>query len=357
MIVIAPLITLSNAQQITPVISIKDPEGDDRGPGYYGYPSNSVFKPGVFDLTKFEIYTNSSSVIFKVYFKDLGGNPWNGPNGFCLQYVQIYVHTTMSGVPARMDTLGLNVVLRSDYAWHFAFLLAPGWDTQAVPVGQKSALYYANGTVIVQDTIFSVHADTANNAIVAEVSKNILPDIDNIASWKIVVAVASYDGFGSLRVRTAGVTGGEWVINASRYASPGLIPKISKAIAAGIEPRVLDLLVYSSDYPNGITADQQYAWLDSYNVDLKTLAVVPALPLQTTTIIQTSTVTQTVTMTQTRTQIQTTTIPQTTTVEKTITVPTTTTTTVTTTDWTTASILSIVLLIIGIGIGYVVKRR
>jgi carbohydrate-binding DOMON domain-containing protein len=75
------------------VFSASDPVGDDRGTGNYTYPTNAVFKPGVFDLTGFAVMRNSTHIAFAVFLRDLGGNPWGGPAGFCLQHVQIYVRT------------------------------------------------------------------------------------------------------------------------------------------------------------------------------------------------------------------------------------------------------------------------
>ncbi|MET1160653.1 MAG: glucodextranase DOMON-like domain-containing protein [Thermoprotei archaeon] len=345
------------------IISVTDPEGDDRGPGYYGYPGNEVFVPGVFDLTKFEVYVEDNDVVFKVYVKNLGGNPWSGPNGFCLQYVHIYVRTT-APLPVRMDTIGLNIMFRPEYAWHFALLLAPGWEESPTPFGQRAALYLPT-EVVVQDTGFKVYAEPENNAIVARVSKDLIPDVENIASWTIVVALTSYDGFGPARVRPVSPTGGEWVINGTAYATPDKVKKIAQAITLGIEPRVMDLIVYSADYPNGITADEQYNWLDSYNVDLRLPAFIPGIILAPVTVTQTVTQTQTTTQTLTQTLTETLektiteTQTKTQTIERTITTvsisPTTVTQTVT--DWTTTGVIAVILLIIGVAIGYVIKRR
>jgi len=350
--------TYSAAANATPQIIVSDPTGDDRGPGYYGYPSNSVFKPGVFDLTKFEILTNNTDVIFKVYVKNLGDNPWKGPNGFCLQYVQIYVHTTLQGVESRMDTFGLHLMIRSDYAWNFAVLLAPGWGNDPVPKGQRSALIYANGTVVVQDDKFKVYADPNENAIVAVISKNLIPDVDNIKNWKIIVLLASYDGFGPMKVRQAGVKGGEWVLNATKYATnKETIIRIGQAVAKGIEPLALDLLVYSPQYPNGISASLQYKWLNTFNVTAGTYAIVPGISIAPKTV--TETVTQTETSTYTTTLTQTTTKTSTTTVTSTsVSVsPSPTTITKETTNWTATGAAAIILFIIGLIIGYLVKRR
>ncbi len=335
-------------------ISVSDPEGDDRGPGTYGYPTNEVFQPGVFDLLGFTVTDTGNALEFRVKLKNLGDNPWGGPNGFCLQYVQIYVHTTASG-PARVDTFGLNFLLRPDYAWNFAILLAPGWEESPVPTGQRAAIYFANGTVVVQDGAFNVSVDETNNEIVATVAKSVLPDADNFVNWKYVVAVASYDGYGPMRVRAAGVTGGEWAINATEYAtSQDQVTKLAQAIAKGMEPRALDLLVYSNEY-NGITADQQYEWLWNFDPETGALPIVPGIERVTETVTETETVTTTATAT--ATVYQTTTATTTVTTTSTSVSVSTATTTVPQTDWTMTGVVGIVLLLIGLGIGYAVFKK
>mgnify|MGYP001772505696 CR=1 FL=1 len=325
----------SSSQRV--LISVSDPEGDDRGPGYYGYPANPVFKPGVFDIVGFQVIDEGARLTFAVTFKELGGNPWGGPNGFSLQNIQVYVRTTQTGLPSRTDTLGLNIVFAPSFAWHFAIIIVPGWEEKIVPVGQRSGIYYY-GYNITQDGVLTIGVE--GNTIKASVDKKALIDVDNVASWTIVVAVASYDGFGPNRVRPAGPTGGEWVLNGTKYATPEQRTRIARAIAAGIEPRVLDLLVYSPESKTGITAETQYKWLDSYNPDLKLMATIPPVEVPPVTITQTLVKTQTVT--ETRTALETRTLLSTTTVE----------TTVTQINWP----VSIALLIVGLVVGGIIAR-
>jgi alpha-amylase/alpha-mannosidase (GH57 family)/FtsZ-binding cell division protein ZapB len=230
------------------VFEATDPEGDDDGAGGYKYPKADVFTPGVFDLTRFRVLDAGSTLIFEVYVRSLGGNPWSGPNGFCLQYPHIYIHTALR-VPGRTDTFGLNVNLTEDSAWHVALLLAPGWGSDPVPSGERAAIYFADGSVLVQGgKDFKVYADPARNAIVAEVVKSVLPDTENVDKWVYTVAVTSYDGYGSMRIRPFGVDPDVWVVGAGA--------KHAKAVLFNVIPRVIDLLAP--------TAQDQYAQLNSY---------------------------------------------------------------------------------------------
>ncbi len=254
---------------LTPVFSLVDPEGDDKGPGTYVYPTAAVFLPGVFDLTKFEVFETATSVVFKVYVRNLGGNPWNGPNGFCLQFPHIFVKTDIGG-ELNNTAFGLNVEI--DPGWHFAILVAPGWGTDPVPDGERAALYYANGTSVVQDDGLTVTASPDENAIVVTVDKALLPGV-KVSAWKYAVLLASYDGYGFMRVR--GVVPGdptEWLFGG---ADP-------YAVIAGVEPRAIDVLAP--------TAQEQYNMLTSYNVDTGALAKVSVYPPELITITATVTV-------------------------------------------------------------------
>ena len=207
-----------------------------------------MFVAGVFDLTQFRVLDAGDMVVFEAHFKNLGGNPWGGPNGFCLQYTHVYVRTTAK-VPGRMDTFGLNVNVTEDSAWHLALLLAPGWGSDPVPSGERAAIYFADGSVLVQDgRNFKVYADPARNAIVAEVAKSVLPDVENLDKWVYVVTVTSYDGYGSMRIRPFGVDPDVWVVGAGA--------KHAKAVLFNVVPRVMDLLAP--------TAQDQYAQLSAY---------------------------------------------------------------------------------------------
>ncbi len=287
------------------VFEMNDPEGDDDGAGGYVYPKAECFKPGVFDMLKFRVLDVGDKVVFEVFVKNLGGNPWNGPNGWSMQYIHIYIHTTLN-ITGRTDTYGLNIEIDPEYAWHIALLLAPGWGSDPVPKGERAALYYYNDTVVVQDGKFIVYADPARNAIVAEVSKDLLLDIEHIENWSYVVALTSYDGFGPMRIRPFGVEADVWVV--------GVGEKHAYAVLYNVVPRVMDLLAP--------TAEEQYKMLCSYYINVTTgearpaivrgygpqaLAAPPTPTTTTTTVTQTITTSYSITTTTTLTTTKTTT--------------------------------------------------
>ena len=305
------------------VLDMVDPVGDDDGPGGYGYPSNPVFQPGVFDLTRFTMVDTGGSVLFRFAFRNLGGNPWNGPNGWSLQYIHVYVKTTLSA-EGRKDTFGLNVTI--SHGWHFAILAAPGWGSDPVPQGERTALYYYDkDTPVVQDSVLKAYADQATYSIYVEVSKSILYDPENIGRWTIAVLITSYDGYSPTKVRAFVIGGGEWAVNVtSNY---------SLAVLKGVLPLVLDVLAP--------TAQEQYQMLNSFNVttgeQAKVYGVTPPPPTTTTPPPTTTTTTTPPETTTSPTTTTTTTITVTTPPPQTTTTPPETTTSPTTTTITTTT--------------------
>ena len=66
-----------------------DPDGDDHGPGNYAYPTSSDFKPGAYDMQRFEVYDTGDQIVFRVRTRDL--TPTFG-NPFGAQLIDVYVH-------------------------------------------------------------------------------------------------------------------------------------------------------------------------------------------------------------------------------------------------------------------------
>ena len=283
-------------------IEITDPEMDDKGPGTYGYPTAGVFKPGVFDIVKTYLGVEGDELVIRVYFRDLGGNPWYGPNGFSLQYIHVYVRTINPFVTNRVyreDTFGLNIELREDYAWQYAILLTPGWGSEPVLTGELSALYYVNGTIYVEDRDFNVTANTDDNYVEARIPRTLVSDWENLKNWKILVAVTSWAGENPDRIRPLIPGGGEWIADPVAYANESTRPIIATGLLAEVLPKVFDIAVYSTEYPTGILESQQYEWLMKFDAATSRLPIIPPEVVPQVTVTQT--VTQTITVRETET--------------------------------------------------------
>ncbi len=333
-----PVITLET------IAVFSDPVGDDKGTGTLLYPTNPVFQPSIYDLVKFGVYADDNFIYFRATVKNLGGNPWSGPNGFCLQNLQIYITTTSETLPKNTSSIGLGVEIW--HGWHYAVVGIPGWGSTPYPDGEVSVLFNANMTMLADEysnnDLFDVYlSEMEPNTIEVKIAKSLLADVENIRNWVVFVALSSYDGYGEGKIRgvQAGDPGG-WVLGGGDPL----------AILAGVQPKVIDILAP--------TPEAQYAMLTSYNTIAKTMAKVSGVKLLglyeaglTTTITETET--QTVTETSTVTETATTTVTETSTTAK----VETTTTTETVTDYTVTGAVAGVLLLVIIGMAVMMMRK
>lgn len=109
-------------------VSLKDPVGDDDGPGTYTYPTDPVYKPGSFDMTSFEVEEKGGEVIFRVGIRVPVEDPWDskswGGNGFSLQFIQVYIDTKPDGGFCE-GLPGLNIQFKEGQCYEKVVLISP----------------------------------------------------------------------------------------------------------------------------------------------------------------------------------------------------------------------------------------
>lgn len=125
------LVSLSGAA-LAQKVTLKDPTGDDNGPGTYVYPTDAVYAPGSFDLTGFTLEVKGQDAVFTVEFRGKVLDPWDSRswsppgNGFSLQFVQIYIDQDSKEGSGFRDALpGMNVRFRPESAWEKVVLISP----------------------------------------------------------------------------------------------------------------------------------------------------------------------------------------------------------------------------------------
>ncbi|MCD6324217.1 MAG: hypothetical protein J7L55_03825 [Desulfurococcales archaeon] len=246
----------ASARVPTKVFSMSDPLNDDSGYGTCKYPASKSFLPGALDLKAFTVVDAESYVEFVVNVSTLGNNTLNLPNGFDLQEIQIYVHTS-EGVGA-VRTYGLNLNLRSVDRWQFA-IIATGLkpDANKFSEGKAStALIFWNGTASSKLTV-----RTSGNSIIISVPKSAISEwIDNIKNWRYFVALTPFNPnmpYGVMK----------FSVEATNESVGGCDPA---AVKAGVQPQVMDILA-----PN-VTAQSQM--LKSFNPHAGIYSEIAAVP-------------------------------------------------------------------------------
>lgn len=190
-----------------------DPAGDDRGPGGYRYPQETMFETGLFDLRRFTVTYDPQSIHFRLTFGAVT-NPWGAPEGFYHQRVDLYLDTEPGKGRTAPPRPGANVRFPERYAWDYLVRCAPwkGSRVERAEAGEEGAV-----TVAVEDGK-TLHLTVPRTALPAKPSRR----------WRYYVLVGGYDAFGPDEYRPVTAQGGRWVFGGGQDSNR--------------DPNVLDLL-------------------------------------------------------------------------------------------------------------------
>jgi alpha-amylase/alpha-mannosidase (GH57 family) len=185
-------------------LELEDPVGDDHGPGSYMYPSDGVFKPGVFDLVGLTAGYDETDLIFRLQLRGPVINEWGSPNGMSIQTVDIYVDADGPGQGARLLLPGRTAALTPDFAWDYA-IWAEGWTPGVYAPGESGPVQIDSG--------FTITTNPGQRRITIRVPRSLLPG--DPAGWSYAVAVLSQEGYpsaGVWRVRDVQLNAEQWRI-------------------------------------------------------------------------------------------------------------------------------------------------
>ncbi len=225
----------------TPILDVKDKEGDDHGLGSYTYPVDRLYKPGAFDLTGFSVAKDEAkNVVFKLRIAGPLDNPLKAPNGFSLQTFDIYIRNPRSKEPTSTVLLpGRNARVGSNDAWQYA-IVAEGWEPAIYKVDKQ-------GKPVKTDLPFKLSVDAADRTLTIKVPLSALGD--DPENWAYLPALLGQDSKpseGVLRVRDVEVSA-----SLDKFGGAPNDP------ADGNHTRILDTII-----PSGYKT--QEALLDNY---------------------------------------------------------------------------------------------
>lgn len=227
LLILISLILLSTIVFAEPVkypLIFNDPVNDDKGPGTYTYPTDQVFKPGTFDMTKVVIDADNDNVYFKISFRVPIENPWGSPLGISLQTIHIYIdkdHKKDSGF--RDFIPGVRAQTTPESAWDLA-ILVEGWPTEL-----KSSVKNAAPEMYKYCVFPSKGVSVDGNTITIPVPKKTLGD-DFQKGWGFQVFIMGQEGFPtqdpvSCRIREVLSTAQQWRFGGGDdfYGDPNII--------------------------------------------------------------------------------------------------------------------------------------
>ncbi|MCK6547106.1 hypothetical protein L6R52_14750 [Myxococcota bacterium] len=172
-------------------IELVDPSGDDNGPGEYKYPTDQVYKPGSFDMTKLEIVPSGDTVEFRLSVASRIEDPWDskawGGNGFSVQMAFIHIDTS-TGTGVQDSLPGTNVRFAADQAWDRVVLISPQGPTRVNSEIEAKAPQWKDKIIVPQIT------RATGKTLIAVVPVSALGGAPK-ASWGYQVLMQSNEGF------------------------------------------------------------------------------------------------------------------------------------------------------------------
>jgi carbohydrate-binding DOMON domain-containing protein len=168
----------------TVVLDLADPDGDDNGPGNYAYPTSGDFKPGAYDIERFQVLDAGDRITFRLKTRDLS-NTFGSPLG--AQLVDVYVH-----VPGAATTSTAAAFPQRRYA------IAPSgaWSRRLEVQGFGQTYVDASGATL--GTI-AISANAISRFITFSVPKASLGTPG--PGWGFSVVLTGQDGFSSDQAR------------------------------------------------------------------------------------------------------------------------------------------------------------
>lgn len=164
-----------------------DPRGDDKGPGNYIYPTDSVYKPGSFDITKVAITKKGDQAEFAVDVNSSLEDPWGMGVGFSVQMIFIFVKNASGGHTEGLP--GLNVKFAPGSEWNKVVILSPQKKARVAGEAQTKA------PKLVADIVVPNTTRGNNRTIKGSVPLSELGGDGNPDAWSYQVVMQSNEGF------------------------------------------------------------------------------------------------------------------------------------------------------------------
>jgi len=205
----------------TTVLDVADPDGDDHGPGTYAYPTAADFHAGAFDLQRFQVITDASTVYLQARLRDL--TPTFGST-MGAQLLDVYVWE-----PGASPVSQAAAFPQRNYG------LADGW-TQRIEVQGFAAPVWLDAAGASKGDA-AVRASQAARTITVALPKSAFGTPG--AGWRFAVVLHGQDGFSADQARGFAATPQPYAFGVCAPDTGGPIC----ALDPGTVPKAMDIVV------------------------------------------------------------------------------------------------------------------
>jgi glucoamylase len=206
----------------TTVLDVTDPTGDDNGPGTYQYPTAADFSPGAFDLTRFQVISDGTTVYLQATLANLA--PTFG-NAFGAQLLDVYVHN-----PGAATTSTAAAYTTRNYT----ITPADAWSEMVEVQGFAAPVWQdASGNSL--GTPFMTTSQTSGTVTIA------LPQAafgTPGSGWSFAVVLTGQDGFSSDQARAFTATPGAYTFGVCAVGGTSPICSVDPSTV----PKAMDVI-------------------------------------------------------------------------------------------------------------------
>ncbi|HOJ92357.1 MAG TPA: glucodextranase DOMON-like domain-containing protein [Dictyoglomaceae bacterium] len=248
---------IPEAKLETVYFSIDDPVGDDYGWGGISYPTDPVFKPGVFDIIHVEMGKSKDNIVFRVKIRGELENSWGSPIGISLQTIDVYINDGKSNLLYYQALPGRQANIPE--GWNKA-IWVEGWTQELIePTTDEKGKIQLKELKGVVETM----ADPTERTIIISVPEKYLGPVT--PDWKIVVIMCGQEGYprpGNWRVREVEETAKQWRFGGGDDSYG--------------DPNIIDMIV-----PPGMKQEQILSeWISSDEEEENKYVEIPLIPLR-----------------------------------------------------------------------------
>jgi hypothetical protein len=170
-----------------------DPIGDDKGPGYYTYPTNPVYSAGGFDILSFEVdATARDNITFRITVNADLKQEWGMAADFDIQHFQIYIDQDRVPGSGHIEGMpGLNILFAPEFAWDKCIMITPQPSSRVQIEVDVKAPDFADSVVVPSRITGQGRTITA---VVRRRDLGIAADGD-ISNWAWQVVAQSNEGY------------------------------------------------------------------------------------------------------------------------------------------------------------------
>jgi glucoamylase len=207
----------------TTVLDVTDPDGDDHGPGTYAYPTSADFHDGAFDLRRFRVITDATSVFLQATIRDLSPT-FGSPIG--AQLLDVYVRQPGSAAASTEPAFPQR---------GYRIAEADAW-TQRLEVQGFAAPVWVDATGAARSGA-AVRSSATTRTITIALPRTTFGDPG--AGWRFAVVLHGQDGFSPDQARGFAATPQPFLFGVCAAGGsgplcaldPGSVPKAMDVIA------------------------------------------------------------------------------------------------------------------------------